>query len=212
LLEDENAADAPASDSKSTGRSTRATERRYREILATLAAGDQLRAAAGLRRFEAEMYDNLGSRGLLRVSKVEQSTITDLAKRSPKALLAVLGLHAASHEGYDAGGAAALETHSMRLILRLAESLERRAAAADRPRAAKELAAVGALFQRTGWIAPSDRLFELALALDDGSEMALLCAAANREKAEEYPAAVSLLQALMEIAPEHEEARSTWRG
>ncbi|MCZ6507419.1 MAG: hypothetical protein O7A04_05150 [Acidobacteria bacterium] len=189
-------------------RSLRRVAAGYRDLLPSVAAGDFAAAGDRLRALELAIRRGFGSGELRRFIRAEQDLIARIAREAPAALPALLLLHTPLLEQYHAAGAAVLEGYTVTTLERLARSLARRLEVPEDQRAAaRALSIAGATLQRTGWHDASARVFASALALDGVNQVALLGAAASREKAEDYSAAVALLRTLVAAEPDAEEGR-----
>jgi Tetratricopeptide repeat len=203
---EETAQEAPADEE--TAQSVRDAAEEYRELLRVLAAGDVATARDRLRALEIGLQQGAGNRTLLRFSRAEQEVMSRLARQAPAALPALVLLHAPLLEDYSVRGGAVLQAYTATTLELLARLLVRRAETpAGRTAAARALSTAGSILQRTGWHEASARVLDAAIALDGSLDDALLGAAAGREKAGDYAAAVPWLEALVAAQPHAEEAR-----
>jgi len=166
-------------------------------------------AAARLAALEIETLARLGRddpKVYARLGAIERRAAAELAGEIPELLLPAVIVHGEAARKHRAGQRFALAELGADLARRLAvaHALGPEDARAE---AALALADLGASLQITGMTAVARTLFAEALELDPAQKTALLALAVDRERHGLYTEALGLLERLLEIDPEHREAR-----
>lgn len=180
----------------------------YRAALGHLAAGDVGGAVAAVSALEGRAVEGRSMEAVEEVEAAQLGVLAAPAERQPELLVPVLALHLDLYRHYSARRRFLLAAHAQNMVVELAELYaERGGSRGARITAAAALASLGGFLQEKEIKSGSERLFRLALELDESSEAALLGLAASHERFGEREEAISYLERLLRLRGEHAEGR-----
>ncbi|MGB3562324.1 MAG: tetratricopeptide repeat protein [Thermoanaerobaculia bacterium] len=206
------AATAPVTGRPATAATLKAEEVQpgYRQVLATLAAGDEDRALEELFAFETGVLGELP-----RTGKVESfwrfklRVIRDLAaSQSVEVLVPIAVFHHDAYLYYRERRRPILAAHSRTMAGELAEVYASRAESQDaNVFAGWMLTSFGSFHQQSRSVSTSIAVFRRALELDPGNRSALMGIAVSFERRADYERAIQALQQAVHLDRQDAEAR-----
>ena len=175
----------------------------YRELLQTLAEGDEDGASDQLLTLEKEELQQ-GFDHLEALRAVQLELAGRIAKVDATALISIMGLHHSQYQRTRALRVPLLSTHARTLTLQLIEiSLQR----IDVPEARRQVVALmtslGCEAQQAGMVKLSENLLRRVLDLDRDNQTALLSLGFSAERTGDYDSATEYYQRLVDAYPDH---------
>ncbi len=179
----------------------------YREVLQILGEGDERRASNQLLSLEDGQLQQ-GFDHLETLRSVQLEMANRIAKMDLDALAPVMLMHHQQYRRMRQLRSPLLSTHARTLTLQLIEVFLQRLETPEAKRQVVSLmASLGSEAQRAGMVKLSENLLRRVLSLDASNETALLSLGFSAERTGDYDAAVDYYGQLVEVYPEHGQAR-----